>query len=59
LSINAERGFPEILGKIVACIRGGRTILSHGKLSTEDMLRVARSYLRPLPAKIYGFGFFF
>jgi hypothetical protein len=59
LSINAEKGFPGILGKIFACIRGGRTTLSHGKLSTQDMLRVARSYLRPLPAKIYGIGFFF
>jgi hypothetical protein len=59
LSINAERGFPTIIGKIVACIRGGRTILSHGKFSTQDMLRVAQSYLKLLPVKIYGISFLF
>jgi hypothetical protein len=59
LSINENRGFPHMLGSIVVYIGSRRTALLHDRGSIQGMLRVARSYLRPLLAKIYGFGILF
>jgi hypothetical protein len=43
----------------IVCIGSERTAILHDRGSIQVMLRVARSYLRSLLAKIYGFGTFF
>jgi hypothetical protein len=59
LSINEKRGFPGMIGSTYYMHWSGRTVHLHGMGSIQDMLRVARSYLRLLLARIYGFGILF
>jgi hypothetical protein len=59
MSINEKRGFLICLKALIVCIGSGRTALLHGRGSIQVMLRVARSYLRLLLAKIYGFSILF